>query len=67
MATATVDYLNLERGIIHLDITPRILIIDPEDKLRLFDFDSATMVDEPWDRPNLTDVDGVHLLRDCHT
>lgn len=40
--TQVVDFLNLELGIIHQDIAPRNLLVDPEtDKLLLFDFDWA--------------------------
>ncbi|CAG8285577.1 unnamed protein product [Penicillium nalgiovense] len=38
--TQLVDFLNLELGIIHQDIAPRNLLVDPEtDKIILFDFD----------------------------
>ncbi|KAJ5754186.1 uncharacterized protein N7511_008339 [Penicillium nucicola] len=41
--TQLVDFLNLELGIMHQDIAPRNLLIDPEtDKIILFDFDWAT-------------------------
>ncbi|CAI7578209.1 unnamed protein product [Penicillium discolor] len=40
--TQVVDFLNLELGIMHQDIAPRNLLVDPEtDKLLLFDFDWA--------------------------
>ncbi|KAJ5285878.1 hypothetical protein N7524_001184 [Penicillium chrysogenum] len=40
--TQLVDFLNLDMGIIHQDIAPRNLLIDPEtDKIILFDFDWA--------------------------
>jgi len=57
--TATVDYLNLERGIIHQDIAPRNIIIDLEDKLRLFDFDRAVAAGGSWVVPERNDIDGV--------
>jgi len=40
--TQLVDFLNLELGIMHQDIAPRNLLIDPDThKLLLFDFDWA--------------------------
>ncbi|KAJ5468929.1 hypothetical protein N7475_006681 [Penicillium sp. IBT 31633x] len=40
--TRLVDFLNLELGIMHQDIAPQNLLIDPEtDKILLFDFDWA--------------------------
>ncbi|CAI7596791.1 unnamed protein product [Penicillium glandicola] len=40
--TQVVDFLNLELGIIHQDIAPRNLLVDPDtDKILLFDFDWA--------------------------
>ncbi|KAJ5951639.1 uncharacterized protein N7479_010052 [Penicillium vulpinum] len=40
--TQVVDFLNLELGIMHQDIAPRNLLVDPEtDKILLFDFDWA--------------------------
>ncbi|KAK9847242.1 hypothetical protein MYU51_019697 [Penicillium brevicompactum] len=40
--TQRVDFLNLELGIMHQDIAPRNLLVDPEtDKIILFDFDWA--------------------------
>ncbi|KAJ5726606.1 uncharacterized protein N7483_007963 [Penicillium malachiteum] len=40
--TQLVDFLNLDLGIMHQDIAPRNLLIDPEtDKILLFDFDWA--------------------------
>ncbi|KAJ5143656.1 uncharacterized protein N7515_002443 [Penicillium bovifimosum] len=40
--TQLVDFLNLELGIMHQDIAPRNLLIDPDtDKIILFDFDWA--------------------------
>ncbi|CAG8362974.1 unnamed protein product [Penicillium salamii] len=40
--TQVVDFLNLELGIMHQDIAPRNLLVDPEtDKIILFDFDWA--------------------------
>lgn len=40
--TQVVDFLNLELEIMHQDIAPRNLLVDPEtDKLLLFDFDWA--------------------------
>lgn len=41
--TQVVDFLNLEMGVMHQDIAPRNLLIDPDThKLLLFDFDWAT-------------------------
>lgn len=41
--TQVVDFLNLELGIMHQDIAPRNLLIDPDtNKILLFDFDRAT-------------------------
>ncbi|KOS42844.1 hypothetical protein ACN38_g6283 [Penicillium nordicum] len=40
--TQLVDFLNLELGIMHQDIAPRNLLVDPEtDDIILFDFDRA--------------------------
>lgn len=40
--TQLVDFLNLELGIMHQDIAPRNLLIDPDtNKILLFDFDRA--------------------------
>ncbi|KAJ5355612.1 hypothetical protein N7517_010221 [Penicillium concentricum] len=42
LSPEVVDFLNLELGIIHQDITPRNLLVDPEtDNILLFDFDWA--------------------------
>lgn len=41
--TQVVDFLNLELGVMHQDIAPRNLVIDPDtNKSLLFDFDRAT-------------------------
>lgn len=40
--TQLVDFLNLDLGVMHQDIAPRNLLVDPEtQKLLLFDFDQA--------------------------
>jgi len=58
--TAVVDYLNLELGIIHQDIAPRNLVIDPNtNNIQLFDFDRAARVGERDCIPELNDVKGV--------
>jgi serine/threonine protein kinase len=45
--TAVVDYLNLELGVVHQDIAPRNLLIDPTtNKILLFDFDRAAPVSQ---------------------
>lgn len=57
--TEVVDFLNLELGIMHQDIAPRNLLIDPDtDKLVLFDFNfAAHREDRLADGQN--DVSGV--------
>ncbi|KAF2234720.1 hypothetical protein EV356DRAFT_141961 [Viridothelium virens] len=58
--TAVVDYLNLDLGIVHQDIAPRNLLVDPEtSKIRLFDFDRAARVGQPACIPERNDVTGV--------
>ena len=58
--TAVVDYLNLELGLIHQDIAPRNLVVDPDtNNLQLFDFDRAARVGEPDYIPERDDVKGV--------
>lgn len=55
-----VDYLNLELGIMHQDIAPRNLLVDPEtDNLLLFDFDRAARIGQPSCFPERNDVKGV--------
>ena len=45
--TQVVDFLNLELGIMHQDIAPRNLLIDPRThKIVLFDFDRAASISE---------------------
>jgi len=66
--TQVVDYLNLELGIIHQDIAPRNLLVDPEtEKIILFDFDWAANRKEGLLKDR-DDVSGVCLyaLRDYH-
>lgn len=59
--TQLVDYLNLELGIIHQDIAPRNLLLDPAtNKLLLFDFDRAVRVSDKEALANgRDDVSGV--------
>ncbi|KAL5349830.1 hypothetical protein ACLOAV_004864 [Pseudogymnoascus australis] len=55
-----VDYLNLELGIMHQDITPRNLLVDPEaDNLLLFDIDRAARIGQPSYFTERNDVKGV--------
>ncbi|KFZ03591.1 hypothetical protein V502_10815, partial [Pseudogymnoascus sp. VKM F-4520 (FW-2644)] len=55
-----VDYLNLGLGIVHQDIAPRNLLVDPEtDNLLVFDFDRAARVGQPSCFPERNDVKGV--------
>ncbi|KFY47289.1 hypothetical protein V494_00044 [Pseudogymnoascus sp. VKM F-4513 (FW-928)] len=55
-----VDYLNFDLGIVHQDIAPRNLLIDPKtDRLLLFDFDRAAHVGGPRLLPERNDVSGV--------
>ncbi|OBT72659.1 hypothetical protein VF21_08570 [Pseudogymnoascus sp. 05NY08] len=55
-----VDYLNLDLGIVHQDIAPRNLLVDPEtDNLLLFDFDRAARIGQPSCFPERNDVNGV--------
>lgn len=57
--TQLVDFLNLELGIMHQDIAPRNLLVDPEtDKIILFDFDWAASGKE-YLMDNRDDVSGV--------
>ena len=57
--TELVDYLNLELGIMHQDIAPRNLLVDPEtDKMLLFDFDWAANGDD-YLLDSRDDVSGV--------
>ncbi|KAL3473067.1 kinase-like domain-containing protein [Aspergillus californicus] len=45
--TRVVDFLNLELGIMHQDIAPRNLLVDPDThNIRLFDFDRASSGEE---------------------
>jgi serine/threonine protein kinase len=56
--TAVVDYLNLELGVVHQDIAPRNLLIDPTtNKILLFDFDRAAPASKA--DPARNDVTGV--------
>ncbi|KAL9095522.1 MAG: hypothetical protein Q9165_002393 [Trypethelium subeluteriae] len=58
--TATVDFLNLDLGIVHQDIAPRNLVIDPEtNKIRLFDFDRAARTGCPGCIPERSDIRGL--------
>ncbi|KAL9072452.1 MAG: hypothetical protein Q9157_005098 [Trypethelium eluteriae] len=58
--TAVVDFLNLGLGVIHQDIAPRNLVIDPEtDKIRLFDFDRAARIGHPGCFPERNDISGL--------
>ncbi|OBT70344.1 hypothetical protein VE03_00324 [Pseudogymnoascus sp. 23342-1-I1] len=55
-----VDYLNLELGVIHQDIAPRNLLVNPEtDNLLLFDSDCAARIGQPGCFPERNDVKGV--------
>jgi hypothetical protein len=55
-----VDYLNFDLGIMHQDIAPRNLLVDPEtDNLLLFDFDRAARIGQPSCFPERNDVNGV--------
>jgi serine/threonine protein kinase len=57
---AVVDYLNLELGILHQDIAPRNLLIDPTTRnLRLCDFDRAARVGSTGCLPGHDDITGV--------
>ncbi|KAF7891973.1 hypothetical protein EAF00_008275 [Botryotinia globosa] len=57
--TEVVDFLNLHLGIMHQDIAPRNLLIDPDtQKLLLFDFDRASCGNF-WLMDNRDDVSGV--------
>ncbi|KAF7891363.1 uncharacterized protein EAF02_001688 [Botrytis sinoallii] len=57
--TEVVDFLNLNLGIMHQDIAPRNLMIDPDtQKLLLFDFDRAAC-GKVWLMDNRDDVSGV--------
>lgn len=63
--TSVVDYLNLEVGIVHQDIAPRNILIDPgspnleTEKIRLFDFDYGAFVGLSGCIPSRNDVKGV--------
>ena len=63
--TSVVDYLNLELGIVHQDIAPRNILIDPAsssletEKIRLFDFDYGAFVGLSGCIPSRNDVKGV--------
>ena len=55
-----VDDLNLKHGIIHQDIAPRNLLIDPStDNLMLFDFDRAARIGSHEMYPHRNDVKAV--------
>lgn len=57
--TQLVDFLNLELGIMHQDIAPRNLLVDPDtQKLLLFDFDWAACGEKGL-RDDRDDVTGV--------
>ncbi|KAL3421445.1 hypothetical protein PVAG01_07890 [Phlyctema vagabunda] len=59
--TEVVDFLNLELGIMHQDIAPRNLIVDPDThKLVLFDFNTAACGEKNL-KGSLIDVSGVAL------
>ncbi|KAI9698583.1 MAG: hypothetical protein M1820_007382 [Bogoriella megaspora] len=56
--TSVIDYLNLDLGIVHQDVAPRNLLIDPTtDKLQLFDFDRSAPIGQVVSSRN--DVTGV--------
>ncbi|KAG8168139.1 hypothetical protein KVR01_003828 [Diaporthe batatas] len=56
--TSTIDYLNLELGICHSDITPYNLLIDPRtDNIIIFDFNLAARLDWEEEHPERQDYD----------
>ncbi|MCJ1369124.1 hypothetical protein MMC20_000332 [Loxospora ochrophaea] len=58
--TYAVDELNFRFGIIHQDVAPRNLAIDPiTNKLKLFDFDQAARVGSNEEEEERNDVKGV--------
>ena len=58
---AVVDDLNYTYGIMHQNITPRNLIIDEQDNLRILNFDCAWMIRQLNHRPEQDDLAGVML------
>ncbi|KAI0839400.1 kinase-like domain-containing protein [Hypoxylon sp. FL0890] len=58
--TQVVDDLNFKYGIVHQDIAPRNLLVDPEtDALMVFDFGYSGRIGEYYDAKNRDDVKGV--------
>ncbi|KAI9833445.1 MAG: hypothetical protein M1819_003603 [Sarea resinae] len=58
--TSVIDDLNLKYGIMHHDVAPRNLLIDPTtNTLKLFDFDRAAKIGTVSKTHNQNDVDGV--------
>ncbi|KAI1972046.1 hypothetical protein LOZ53_006209 [Ophidiomyces ophidiicola] len=57
--TDVVDYLNLDLGILHQDVAPRNITVDPEtNKVILFDFDRSAPICRMED-PKRNDISGV--------
>ncbi|KAI2083893.1 hypothetical protein LOZ36_005287 [Ophidiomyces ophidiicola] len=57
--TDVVDYLNLDLGILHQDVAPRNIAVDPEtNKVILFDFDRSAPICRMED-PKRNDISGV--------
>ncbi|KAI2008634.1 hypothetical protein LOZ39_005600 [Ophidiomyces ophidiicola] len=57
--TDVVDYLNLHLGILHQDVAPRNIAVDPEtNKVILFDFDRSAPICRMED-PKRNDISGV--------
>ena len=58
--TRVVDDLNLKYGIMHQDIAPRNLVVDPKtDQLQILDFDFSCMIRTDHLSPGRDDVSGV--------
>ncbi|KAM7190928.1 hypothetical protein V8F33_009161 [Rhypophila sp. PSN 637] len=64
---STVDYLNLRLGIVHGDICPWNLVIDPEtDNIQVFDFNSSAKLGWDGDVGNV-DLNGQFVYnKDCN-
>lgn len=58
--TDAVDVLNLHFGVMHQDVAPRNILIDPStNNLKLFDFDRSALIGSEKQQPWRNDVDGL--------
>lgn len=58
--TSAIDDLNLRFGIMHQDVAPRNILVDPiTETLKIFDFDCSALIGSPDQMPGRDDVDHV--------